>query len=395
MTPELNPATGVAAGPRVPAGTAAAPPQPAGELVITRGVCSAFFAFDVGFAVDLNEAQRLLSQGAPQRETLKHSRRAPKYFEYQPAPVRVTRPARPVSIGRFTTAAVVEALVFDFGAVSISFTIPIEGPAGDLLGLSDGLYEHAELLAEAQRAAQELLKLLRPAITKPELAPFVEDYLVFDVDAWRIEGGGETGLQAWLDANLPLAARILRSDTQKLSRQEVEDASSCRISYADNDAALIDWNAALLFGAEMQDVMAVLEFGNVELLEMRFLDDQLDRAMADAYEASQKRERLGFGGQGAGLRRIARLQVDSAILFEGVNNALKLLGDVYLSRVYRLAAVRLHLPEWDASIIRKLSTLESIYQKISDRQANRRIEVLEWIIILLIAFEVVMSFVRT
>jgi hypothetical protein len=402
MNPELNPATGVAAGPRAPApgkdGPAA--PQPSahkGELVITRGVCSAFFAFDVGFAVDLNEAQRLLSQGAPQRETLKHSRRAPKYFEYQPAPVRVTRPARPVSIGRFTTAAVVEALVFDFGAVSISFTIPIEGPATDLLALSDGLYENAELLAEAQRAAQELLKLLRPAITKPELAPFVEDYLVFDVDAWRIEGsggGGELGLQAWLDENLGLAARILRSDTQQLSRQEVDDASSCRISYADNDAALIDWNAALLFGAEMQDVMAVLEFGNVELLEMRFLDDQLDRAMADAYEASQKRERLGFGGEGAGLRRIARLQVDSAILFEGVNNALKLLGDVYLSRVYRLAAVRLHLPEWDASIIRKLSTLESIYQKISDRQANRRIEVLEWIIILLIAFEVVMSFVR-
>jgi hypothetical protein len=391
MNPERTPTTG--ADPRADGAqtVAASRPRP-GELTITRGVCTAFFAFDVGFAVDLNEAQRLLSQEAPQRETLRHTRRAPKYFEYQPAPVRLARNARQITVGRFTTAPVVDALLFDFGAVSISFTIPIEGPATDLLALSDGLYENAELLAEAQRTVQELIRLLRPAINKPELAPFVEDYMVFDVDEWTVEGGG--ALEAWINANLGLVARVLRADNQPLSRQEVEDATSCRISYADNDAALIDWNAALLFGTDMQDVSAVLEFANVELLEMRFLDDQLDRSLSNAYEASQKRDWLGFGGRGGGLRRIARLQIDSAMLFEGVNNALKLLGDVYLSRVYRLAAVRMHLPDWDASIIRKLATLESIYQKVNDRQANRRMEVLEWIIILLIAFEVVMSFVR-
>ncbi len=144
----------------------------------------------------------------------------------------------------------------------------------------------------------------------------------------------------------------------------------------------------------MQDVLAVLEFANVELLEMRFLDDQLDRALSDAFEATQRREQGIFASTAADMRRIARLQMDSAILFEGVNNALKLLGDQYLARVYRLAAQRLHLPEWDASIIRKLGTLESIYDKISDRQAVRRAETLEWIIILLIAFEIVMSIIR-
>ena len=38
--------------------------------------------------------------------------------------------------------------------------------------------------------------------------------------------------------------------------------------------------------------------------------------------------------------------------------------------------------------------MESIYQKISDQAATRRAEVLEWIIIALIAFEIVMSFVK-
>jgi hypothetical protein len=40
--------------------------------------------------------------------------------------------------------------------------------------------------------------------------------------------------------------------------------------------------------------------------------------------------------------------------------------DQYLARVYRLASQRCHLADWDASIMRKLYTMESIYEKIAD-----------------------------
>ena len=64
-------------------------------------------------------------------------------------------------------------------------------------------------------------------------------------------------------------------------------------------------------------------------------------------------------------------------------------------RVVCPATEREYAPEeLVASILRKLSTVQQIYDKVSDNQANRRIEFLEWIIIVLIAFEVVMSFVR-
>jgi uncharacterized Rmd1/YagE family protein len=85
--------------------------------------------------------------------------------------------------------------------------------------------------------------------------------------------------------------------------------------------------------------------------------------------------------------------VDSAVLFEGVNNVLKLLGDQYLARLYRLVAQRFHLAEWDGSILRKLATLESIYQKISDEISGRRMELLEWIIIILFVISIVLPFI--
>jgi len=67
-------------------------------------------------------------------------------------------------------------------------------------------------------------------------------------------------------------------------------------------------------------------------------------------------------------------------------------GDQYLARVYRLASQRFHLEEWDASILRKLDTLNSIYGKMSDQAATRRLEMLEWIIIVLIAVSIGVSF---
>jgi hypothetical protein len=85
------------------------------------------------------------------------------------------------------------------------------------------------------------------------------------------------------------------------------------------------------------------------------------------------------------------LQLESAVLFEQVTNALKLVGEQFLARVYRVASQHFRLAEWDVSIGRKLATLDSIYAKTADRAARRRLEVLEWIIIVLIALSTILS----
>jgi uncharacterized Rmd1/YagE family protein len=73
-----------------------------------------------------------------------------------------------------------------------------------------------------------------------------------------------------------------------------------------------------------------------------------------------------------------------------VTNALKLIGEQYLTRIYGLASRRFHLSEWNDSISRKLQTLDSIYEKLSARASTNRMEVLEWIIIILIAVSILL-----
>ncbi|MGD8451838.1 MAG: hypothetical protein PVJ57_08470 [Phycisphaerae bacterium] len=364
------------------------PVPAAGTVRVERGTCFALFAYDVGLAIDLDEAQRRITALA-QRASICHKRRAPRYFEYQPPPLRVTQTVEPVRICGFETAATVDSVIYDFGAVSVTYTIPLTVPLADLAGLSDELYDNEALLAASRRGVAALLDTIGPAVRKPQVADLVEDYTIFEIDAlsspWTTEDV--------IARHGPLLARILRAESAALSRQEIDDALACQLSFSTSDCAVIDWNAAFLFDADADDVRAVLEFANVELLEMRYLDDRLDAALDQAYAAMTKRAGGRYrvlGSKAEDLWRIAELQMDSAELFEGVTNALKLLGDQYLARVYRLTAQRFHLSDWDASIRRKLSTMESIYEKISDRQANWRVEVLEWIIIILIAVEIVL-----
>lgn len=351
------------------------------------------FAYDLGFAIDLDRAEAVLSREGPSRGTLKRAQRAPQYVEYQPPPLRVSRTTPTLTIARVSTGNLVEAVMYDFGVVCITYHLPLSGPLDGLLPLAQALYENEALLGDSRRIAAELLESIRPAVDRANLASLVEDYFVYHVEAWQ----GAASPAELLDSNRAIAANLLRAESAVLSREEIDEALGMRLSYGVGDAAVVDWNAALILGPDQDDAVDILEFANVELLEMRFLDDQLDRSLARAYAAVQRKPGLRSllsHQTGADLRRIASFQVDSAVLFEGVNNALKLVGDQYLARLYRKAAERLHLPAWDTSILRKLGTLETIYDKIADRQSVRRMEVLEWIIILLIAFEVVMSFIR-
>ena len=103
----------------------------------------------------------------------------------------------------------------------------------------------------------------------------------------------------------------------RLADEEIDDALVARISYGVQDTTIVDWNAAMVIDRDGDDVRAVLEFANVELLEVRYLDQKLDRALEEAYDQlSRRKGRLKrmLGHSGADLRRVAELQVEESRL---------------------------------------------------------------------------------
>ena len=91
------------------------------------------------------------------------------------------------------------------------------------------------------------------------------------------------------------------------------------------------------------------------------------------------------------LHRIGGLMVDAQFVNEAVSNALKLLGDQFLARVYAIAARRFGLDRWGQNIREKIGVLHALYTTTSDRAHEVRAERLEWIVIILIFFEILWS----
>jgi hypothetical protein len=365
------------------------------QLRIDDGDAYVWFAYDIGQQIDLDRAQQL-HVAASERELIRRERRAPSYLQFRPAPLRLDDAGAPVAVGKFAADGRVEATLYDFGAVSFAYRIPIAGhDVCELHELAVELDDNPLLLRDSERRVRALIGRLGDAVRASCLADPHEDYTVFHVRRWSPAGDPA----AFVDARREGVARVLRAEPQPMRASEVDDALQSRIAYGLDDELVIDWNGALLFDSLGQDTLAVLEFANVELLEMRFLDDRLDGALDRSHDVLRaRRGRRPFWGLGGSdvresMRRIAGLQLDNALLFESVNNAIKMIGDQFLARVYRLVARRFHLDDWDASILRKLETLDSIHSKLHEEQATRRMELLEWIIILLILVSIVLPFV--
>ena len=359
-------------------------------VYIAQGTCSVLVAYDIGLAIDLAACERLLT-AMPERAAIRPTPRPSPYMAYRPAPLHLTQEGGALPLGAYSSAPQVEGMLYDFGALSLTYHIPLPGPLRGLLALSEALYDNALLLQDARQRAAQLLATVQDTVQRPHIAEYAEAYVLFHIAACTTPCRGEE----FCITSAHDLAQVLRAAPGPLSAQEIQEALSHRMMHGADDLLVIDWHAAFLYGPEADDIRAVLAFANVELLETRYLDAQLDVALDQAYAALSRRPerwRLLPGATSVDLQRIAQMQVENAMLFEGVNNALKLLGDQYLARVYRLASQRFYLAEWDTSILRKLHTLDSIYTKLADRATHRRMETLEWIVIVLIAVEILLPF---
>jgi hypothetical protein len=348
-----------------------------------------FFAFDIAHGIDLSGAAQAVRDPSI-RGALERTHPAPSYFQFKPPPLRVSQRGEAVAIGRWRTDEALEAVLFDFGALLIAYRIALPDSLVECVELSCALSADTSLAQAARERATQLAETLAAHLVKGGVAQVYEDYSVFRLPAALLGGDAETFLETH---RAPLAG-ILRAEREPLSREVVSDALSVRLQYGPDDLTLIDWHAAVVLDDEPEDVVRVLEYANVQLLEMRFLDSQLDAALEDAMQSLSRLDTRRFlrpTGLQRDLRSLSTMQLEAAFLFERLGNTLKVSGDQHLARLLRLSGARFRLDEWNSAAQRKLAALDNVYQKLHDHAAALRTEFLEALIVLLIVFEIALT----
>ncbi len=186
----------------------------------------------------------------------------------------------------------------------------------------------------------------------------------------------------------------------KVSGQTREEILKNTLSYTDSDLVILSWDAALICNPENPtDLIDLIEFANVQVLELRYYDRELEREMEKMYDQIENADRSSSFRRSRQYHAImARLMESSAEISEvidKVDNLIRITEDVYYARVYATALRVLRSSQWSESVSKKIAVIQENYSMLSDEVRIQHSNTLEWIIIILIAMEFVFAIWQT
>jgi hypothetical protein len=354
-------------------------------MLIRSGTVTALYLFDIADEIDLAAVPRLLgTAAAPAR--LEPKPLTPASVQYQQPPLVIDGEA----LGLPALKGVRHRLkVFDYGVISLALTLPVSGGWADVHGVAHTL---AGLEESAQEWASQIATRLHGCLVRSRPPSLTEDYIVYAITALDAPMTAE----AMLEQHGDQIAALLRGEAQPLSRQERDEVLRHRISYLADDLAVPAWNAAFVYDTEAgaQAALEIFEYANSQLLEFRYYDDLLDTELAHIYDNLQTPRWYHVFGRRyvRAAQRLHAVYIDVNELTDKMENALKMVGDVYAARLYALAAARLGLDRWKQNVEEKLDTLDDIYRFTVEQTQMSRGHLLELTIILILVLELILVF---
>lgn len=357
-----------------------------GEVVFT-------FLYDLGGEVRLTEVASVVK--GLRAERVEPSKSAPPYVELA-RPLAYRYPDRTVPTDRGPLTVGVEARVYAIGAIGITLRLPFD--AADLREVNELTFVRLADGRGLDVVAREVTEGIAGTIDEALIERYVaavepETYLTVVLTATPIPA------RDLFEKDRQMLAGIVAGERrpERLSQEEVHDNLRTWFRYYDDDLVIVDWERALVIepgGGRYDDVLAVMEAANLELLELRVYDKYLDSVLEEAYEDLTR-----FYGRG-GLFRSARsvqeelsnARIDLVRVTDAINNIGKIFGDYYLAKLHVGLAERFHLAEWEAIVREKMATLNELYTLASHEVEHRRGVALEAMIVLLFVLDLVMLF---
>lgn len=355
-------------------------------LEIAAGAVRAYYLFDVADTIDLAAMSALGGGDRAPAELPLRPHTSPAYLQF-PVPPLVAALAD-ASIGDLNAS--VRLKLFDYGVMSLRLSFDARGTWNDLFALADRAHTDENVARFAEETVKRICVEYAHALDEPHEA-LIEDYFTIEIERFTENVDAET----LLDEHAFALAGLLLGERKRLSVTECEEVLRMRFSYHEDDLTVVQWDTAFVYDRpeSARAIEDILEFANTQLLELRTYDALLDRELDGIYKMQPGKTDRSLRGrreaeQAATLRYLI---VDVLELLDRSSNALKVVGDAYYARIYRSAAKRLGLSEWQRQIDSKLASVGDMYRLLSDRARAQRDEFLEIVIIALIALELVVG----
>jgi hypothetical protein len=346
-----------------------------------RGSVLVLIQFDVCDEIRLDQLQQAMNARAVQQPKIKHS--MPAYVRYQRPPV--VEPLDPLLLSGGERLEG-ELKYYDYGVVSVVYQLAISGDWESLVRLASRWVWDVDFASQVEPIVRQRLGRAVAAMINPYERWLSEDYFIFHL---RDGADGLAAADLTRDRGLEIA-QIVRGDPLRLSPGECAEVLGSRISYYDNDLAVIGWNAAFLYDTQAgaETAIQLLEYANSQLLEFRHYDELLTGILDNVYESLERRR--GILARWRLARSASRLNtvlLEIGELTERADNSIKFLSDMFAARLYRLAASKVGVPDYKDLVAKKLKTAEDLHQQMLDQFNQARGFFLETIVVLILLIE--------
>ena len=343
--------------------------------------------YDVAWDIDLVKVEERVREY--KRQSIDRKRFS-KAFEFANPPLSLKLRSFEADLGGRQRGVNVFAKAYEYGVLSIIFEMPFKDlPLADF----DSLARSVEELFKDDflKEADGLVRDLGEALHNVYRSRCEEDYIIYFIREINppLKSAGDLirihdvrGLLLYEEGETP------PSDVSK------DELRSYSFSYSDRDLVVLSWDKALVLepGGSM-DIPDLLEFANAQLLELRVYDDMLDKELDNINDRiiSQVSPSIWKIKRYEALAaRVMRTVMDLTRITERIDNSLKVTEDVYYARVYSSALSLFKVQQWERSLERKINIATRFYDMLYREISNKRTEILELIIVILIVIEIVL-----
>lgn len=336
--------------------------------------------FDIADEIDLDQVQALWAARNKIASRLRLERVSPKAIAFQDPPVSVELGSHEILLGENNHLAEIRARIFDIGVISVimRFDLPEETSYNEFLDLAIATENMPE--EKIREFVDSVMDTIGNALVKPREPEFEEDFVVYYLNAWEKDWD---------------IVPLLLKDKSPISKETREETLMNRLCYAD-DIAYFTWDSALVYDPSgSMDIPDLLEFANAQFLELRYYDELLEKEIYTMYDELEKANSASGKQRLNDYRRIRsqlmELMADVAGLTGRINNALRVTEDVFYARVYSLYIKLLRAESWRQSVDARLAVIQRIYTMLNEEVVNRRSELLEASIVVLLAVTVLLN----
>lgn len=364
------------------------------EPVVGRGSLLVYRTFDAADTILLQKAEQMLLAARVERTSLTF--RTPPARELgalkvSAAPLRIDLGFREIEMDGRSQALHATLQIFDYGTFSVQFELAVVKPTplSELAKICIELCSSTALndLARTEHEAHsaKISDAIRGAHERGEISSYGV------VLVRRLEQGGPREILAWEGLPKLVAGETDARPASSFQSREVLEYTD---GYLDDDLVVIGTHAALLLEPSgTHEVADVIEVARAQAAQLRHADNQLDGELQSACRDFDRHRLLLalWSPHGPAVRRLSRRIVELTEFCERIDNALRVVSDEYLSRVYKKAVRRFAMPTLKERVAHKQKLVADIYSVLRDEVQMVRSFVLEIAIVLLIVTEIAMA----